>query len=105
MFQVAPYVGAWIETPFRGIFAVISKSHPTWVRGLKPVKDTIIIGEKIVAPYVGAWIETPQPFRQCNQPPVAPYVGAWIETYSIADRAVSDGVAPYVGAWIETHQR
>ena len=34
---VAPYVGAWIETlsvsdPFTG-----EKSHPTWVRGLKPI--------------------------------------------------------------------
>ena len=34
--DVAPYVGAWIETQIKEIvlFAV-KKSHPMWVRGLK----------------------------------------------------------------------
>ena len=34
--EVAPYVGAWIET-FDCLKDVLSfiKSHPTWVRGLK----------------------------------------------------------------------
>ena len=32
---VAPYVGAWIETPQFGDTATISQSHPMWVRGLK----------------------------------------------------------------------
>ena len=32
-------------------------SHPTWVRGLKPIKRVKTPRYK-VAPYVGAWIET-----------------------------------------------
>ena len=34
------------------------RSHPTWVRGLKPNTITRHKTETIVAPYVGAWIET-----------------------------------------------
>ena len=33
---VAPYVGAWIETPTKVELQTSSTSHPTWVRGLKP---------------------------------------------------------------------
>ena len=57
MIFVAPYVGAWIETLKPKIKAKNVASHPTWVRGLKPM---MIIGVVIqsVAPYVGAWIET-----------------------------------------------
>ena len=34
--QVAPYMGAWIETRLKGTPTVSLKvSHPTWVRGLK----------------------------------------------------------------------
>ena len=33
------------------------RSHPTWVRGLKP-STPCPIGQIVVAPYVGAWIET-----------------------------------------------
>ena len=57
--NVAPYVGAWIETqdaPF--IAEGFRQSHPTWVRGLKPVIMNTAKTETIVAPYVGAWIET-----------------------------------------------
>ena len=32
---VAPYVGAWIETKNTIFDLEFSKSHPTWVRGLK----------------------------------------------------------------------
>ena len=55
---VAPYMGAWIETPW----------HSVWAEVI------------YVAPYMGAWIETIylRLFRQrCR---VAPYMGAWIET-------------------------
>ena len=38
-YYVAPYMGAWIETfVILSIWAVI-KSHPIWVRGLKPQKE------------------------------------------------------------------
>ena len=33
--NVAPYVGAWIETADTAVTAAPSGSHPTWVRGLK----------------------------------------------------------------------
>ena len=32
---VAPYVGAWIETGLQALSTSLPKSHPTWVRGLK----------------------------------------------------------------------
>ena len=56
--QVAPYVGAWIETY---IYILVQRR----------------VG---VAPYVGAWIETPQSALNDTPSNVAPYVGAWIET-------------------------
>ena len=56
--NVAPYVGAWIETPFDG-------------------DEGLYFG---VAPYVGAWIETLIEGFQQDTHSVAPYVGAWIET-------------------------
>ena len=33
---VAPYMGAWIETPPLGCLPCIMLSHPIWVRRLKP---------------------------------------------------------------------
>ena len=33
--RVAPYVGAWIETYSRKFNQYLVRSHPTWVRGLK----------------------------------------------------------------------
>ena len=33
-------------------------SHPTWVRGLKPIANWIALLAGLVAPHVGAWIET-----------------------------------------------
>ena len=33
--EVAPYVGAWIETHVKGSVDQFVRSHPTWVRGLK----------------------------------------------------------------------
>ena len=33
--EVAPYVGAWIETEILIFEFVPNGSHPTWVRGLK----------------------------------------------------------------------
>ena len=73
--EVAPYVGAWIET---------RHEQP------RPERHQ-------VAPYVGAWIETC--LRQSLRLPgrVAPYVGAWIET-----RAFKCMFAPYTShpTWV-----
>ena len=33
--SVAPYVGAWIETEINESNNLLIESHPTWVRGLK----------------------------------------------------------------------
>ena len=55
---VAPYVGAWIETP-------------NSIASQQPYN---------VAPYVGAWIETCEAPTTPVDNDVAPYVGAWIET-------------------------
>ena len=56
---VSPYVGAWIETRFALLEVYkLLWSHPTWVRGLKPVAGNDKYKTLDVAPYVGAWIET-----------------------------------------------
>ena len=57
--EVAPRVGAWIETQeYVGLFRVFASSHPVWVRGLKPDIEAVILFYSVVAPRVGAWIET-----------------------------------------------
>ena len=58
LIQVAPYVGAWIETMMEILRESSRRSHPTWVRGLKPLTLSPYDLTKKVAPYVGAWIET-----------------------------------------------
>ena len=55
---VAPYVGAWIETFWRLHAGTGGVSHPTWVRGLKLPLLARGVYPSCVAPYVGAWIET-----------------------------------------------
>ncbi len=56
--DVAPFAGAWIETPrLRQAEAVY-----------------------VVAPFAGAWIETRVNVPQITRPRVAPFAGAWIET-------------------------
>ena len=79
-YQVAPYVGAWIETKSSASINLLS----------------------LVAPYVGAWIETSLTRMINTIKAVAPYVGAWIETLYSNGEFWLLFVAPYVGAWIET---
>ena len=55
-------------------------SHPTRVRGLKPLtteKEGLI---PTVAPHAGAWIETIPFLLSSVFFQVAPHAGAWIET-------------------------
>ena len=47
---VAPYVGAWIETKEQALLAHTQKSHPTWVRGLKPNPDYDALGFEVSHP-------------------------------------------------------
>ncbi len=56
---VAPFTGAWIETPLI-VFVIID--FP-------------------VAPFTGAWIETVMWFVKMKGVGVAPFTGAWIETH------------------------
>ena len=78
--EVAPHVGAWIETLLSPEPYSFLMSHPMWVRGLKlkavPASDPFTL----VAPHVGAWIETFRLIHPLNTAFVAPHVGAWIET-------------------------
>ena len=57
--SVAPFMGAWIETRFSQAPRLLSvRSHPSWVRGLK-LEESEEDGEIVwVAPFMGAWIET-----------------------------------------------
>ena len=51
-------MGAWIETGNEVFDDASSRSHPTWVRGLKLLMLIRLIRRHLVAPYMGAWIET-----------------------------------------------
>ena len=65
--DVAPHVGAWIETQLCDAVDIGRKSHPTWVRGLKPGCRAVQHGLHPVAPHVGAWIETVQKITVFSQ--------------------------------------
>ena len=54
---VAPFMGAWIETLFGSGPFEHDLSRPSWARGLKLVKKRGKEEQK-VAPFMGAWIET-----------------------------------------------
>ena len=56
--EVAPRVGAWIETNARKGKHQPGASRPAWARGLKR-RGRRLVGRFLVAPRVGAWIETP----------------------------------------------
>ena len=77
---VTPFVGVWIETTNFCTCCYCSRSHPSWVCGLKPIglnnADAVIK----VTPFVGVWIETGQHMSNDMQRYVTPFVGVWIET-------------------------
>ena len=79
--QVAPYMGAWIET-YRTPYHARSNS---------------------VAPYMGAWIETWVQSNICFLANVSPYMGAWIETCLYLRHLQGRFVVPFIhGIGIET---
>ena len=124
---VAPYVGAWIETPFPLVAWLVGKSHPTWVRGLKPKQlktkikynrshPTWVRGLKLWCNQLegNALMSHPTLVRGlkpsyvpvgADGKPVAPYVGAWIETLENRQVRCLFPVAPYVGAFIESKDK
>ena len=72
-------MGAWIEMNSSAINAYISRSLPSWERGLKLRTGTENTLNAIVAPLVGAWIEILPISVYVKSIIVAPLVGAWIE--------------------------
>ena len=77
---VAPHVGAWIETVMQRLKQAGIKSHPTWVRGLKP---EIILPTSAGGTSHPTWVRglKPTPPMVFSLKCVAPHVGAWIETF------------------------
>ena len=101
--QVAPHVGAWIETDCGLSQCVCYESLPTWERGSKHRQAPPVRPRPRRSPRGS---EDRNPIKQ---PPagwkgVAPHVGAWIETSGAGNCAGDRRVAPHVGAWIETRQ-
>ena len=122
---VAPLVGAWIEIKrksesrlitrslpswerglkYHGCLSAVNakgKSLPSWERGLKYVSAVRLSLVDKVAPLVGAWIEIVlHSCKRCGSGWVAPLVGAWIEIHLLKCCKRRLCVAPLVGAWIE----
>ena len=73
-------MGAWIETALRLRWSVRGASLPTWGRGLKQHRTSLLPAAEVVASHVGAWIETMLALDISGVVFVAPHVGAWIET-------------------------
>ena len=95
-------MGAWIETFLSTVQLAPTKSHPTWVRGLKRVVVNFDEGEAVSHPTWVRGLKLACDRFALPQPEVAPYVGAWIETGTGMSYKGYTPVAPYVGAWIET---
>ena len=102
--DVAPRVGAWIETIAGSGSLRRTRSPLAWGRGSKRFRTphaAAIAGR----PSRGGVDRNgsfpgPRPVRD-----VAPRVGAWIETCAKRRRHTACVVAPRVGAWIETTRR
>ena len=75
--EVAPRVGAWIETRMGGGKRCAMESRPVWARGLKLHSSRPTKPPCRVAPRVGAWIETFSPSFNILENKLCP---AWVET-------------------------
>ena len=102
--QVAPYVGAWIETVFVRWGTSSRQSHPMWVRGLKHVSTPLptapsgshpmwVRGLKHITELTLVYISVSHPMWVRGLKPITMVQAHW-----------ADLVAPYVGAWIETRR-
>ena len=101
-YAVTPFVGVWIETRSFAATAAFSRSHPSWVCGLKQQTFAHAATVQGVTPFVGVWIETTMLFDTSNTPKVTPFVGVWIETLVDIGKDRTILVTPFVGVWIET---
>ena len=83
--NVAPHVGAWIETKVARKKKASIESHPMWVRGLKLASGHRGTCSRMSHPM---WVRGLKPVSHDGQAkvrPVAPHVGAWIETRPSSD--------------------
>ena len=78
--KVAPYMGAWIETDSVIDINPQVKSHPTWVRGLKPLSVCLLIKKSASHPTWVRGLKLDLLIFSLLTSKVAPYMGAWIET-------------------------
>ena len=53
---VVPLVGTWIEIKIRMVARYLTRSCPSWARGLK-FPACLLSGLDLVVPLVGTWIE------------------------------------------------
>ena len=99
-------MGAWIETNILSIYQIfISKSHPTWVRGLKRV---ILIFLDSVDRSHPTWVRGLKRQKYADIVSEDESHPTWVRGLKLwgggtLEQAIY--VAPYVGAWIETWSR
>ena len=100
--QVAPYVGAWIETTYLRQYLGLVSSHPMWVRGLKLIINLIlqrlIMSHPMWVRGLKQHLETFCPLADVSHP-------MWVRGLKLKLKLMLlliICVAPYVGAWIET---
>ena len=123
-YEVALFMGAWIETGqvilivndilshsswVRGLkhldnvmSRIKRRSHSSWVRGLKLPNEILLRTVPTVALFMGAWIETPCSPARPHDRKVALFMGAWIETSGLKEYSFCLNVALFMGAWVET---
>ncbi len=83
-YNVAPRVGAWIETwNFRFKRLLQAGSHPVWVRGLKQIIRWVMVGRQLSHPVWVRGLKLLAFVTLGDWMPVAPRVGAWIETSTV----------------------
>ena len=100
---VAPHVGAWIETKERRLsLLAYGKSHPMWVRGLKPASR---LSEDYQRPSHPMWVRG---LKLCVSSILLRRLWShpmWVrglKLFNVVDYGTKSRVAPHVGAWIET---
>ena len=122
--DVASYMGAWIETIYRSRNTVISRSHPTWVRGLKLMMKVCLVMDlrrilhgcvdwniRINALLVNPYRSHPTWVRGLKLLQADVESGDWmshptwvrgLKLCECTEYNTDSSVASYMGAWIET---
>ena len=95
-------MGAWIETLCSQILTVHQQSHPTWVRGLKPI---VSVTACVALPSHPTWVRGLKHGRGKGKDRHKQSHPTWVRGLKPVagnDKYKMLDVAPYVGAWIET---